>query len=274
MQAKALQTRRDGLRVGLVPTMGYLHEGHLSLVRLAKTKSDFVVVSLFVNPTQFGPDEDLERYPRNIERDLALCREEGVSLVFMPEASAVYAEDSTVYVGEENLSQGLCGRSRPVHFRGVLTVVAKLFNLILPEMAVFGEKDAQQCRLIERMVRDLNFPVEILRGPIVREADGLAMSSRNANLGAVERDQALVLRKSLCQIFDAVSAGERDVAELRRLVGERLREATLGSLDYLEFVDDENLQSVKIIGDRPVLVAMAVNFPGARLIDNLVVSAT
>lgn len=271
MQAEALRWRKQEIKVGLVPTMGFLHEGHLSLVRLAREQADRVVLSLFVNPTQFGPGEDLDRYPKNIERDMELCRAEGVDVLFLPEADRVYAPDATVFVQEEELSKGLCGFSRPVHFRGVLTVVAKLFNLCLPDLAVFGEKDAQQLRLIRRMVRDLNFPVEILSGPIVREADGVAMSSRNSNLSPEARAQAPVLRRSLLALAEQVKQGERDPLRLREQVMENLRAAPLGRLDYLELVDDETLQPVGQIGERPVLAAMAVHFPGARLIDNLVI---
>lgn len=269
MQTRAQEWRRQGESVGLVPTMGFLHEGHLSLVRIAKEHSEKVVLSLFVNPTQFGPHEDLDRYPSNIERDLELCEQEGVDVVFLPAADQVYAPDATVVVEEHTLSQGLCGLSRPTHFRGVLTVVAKLFNLVLPDVAVFGEKDAQQYRLIRRMVRDLNFPVKLIPGPIVRETDGVAMSSRNANLDPDSRRQAVVLRKSLLAVSEAVAAGEKEVAALRALVVEHLREAPRGQLDYLAFVDDESLEPVEQIGDRPLLVAMAVQFPGARLIDNI-----
>ncbi len=272
MQAQALAWRAEGVKVGLVPTMGFLHDGHLSLVRIAKEKSDVVVLSLFVNPTQFGPNEDLDRYPSNIQRDLELCEQEGVSVVFMPDADAVYAQDASVFVQEEQLSQGLCGLSRPIHFRGVLTVVAKLFNLVLPALSVFGEKDAQQIRLIRRMVRDLNFPVEILSGPIVRESDGVAMSSRNSNLDPESRKQAIVLRKSLQAIEQAVKSGESSVAALREVAEACLSDSDLGTLDYLEFVDDESLEPVTEVGDRAVLVAMAVQFPGARLIDNIVVA--
>lgn len=271
MQQKALAWRRQGIKIGLVPTMGFLHEGHLSLIRIAKAQADVVLLSLFVNPTQFGPNEDLDRYPRNLERDLALCEAEGVAVVFAPEAGAIYAADASVSLQENLLSQGLCGRSRPVHFGGVLTVVAKLFNLCLPNLAVFGEKDAQQLRLIQRMVRDLNFPVEIIPGPIVREPDGLAMSSRNSNLTPEARAQATVLRKSLLAMAEMVRQGVRDLAPLREQANACLLEAPLGVLDYLEWVDNETLQPVERICDRPVLAAMAVEFPGARLIDNLVI---
>jgi pantoate--beta-alanine ligase len=272
MQQMTLAWRRQGIKIGLVPTMGFLHGGHLSLIRIARAQADVVVLSLFVNPTQFGPNEDLDRYPRNLERDLALCEAEGVELVFAPEAGAVYAPDASVTLQENLLSQGLCGRSRPVHFGGVLTVVAKLFNLCLPDLAVFGEKDAQQLRLIQRMVRDLNFPVDIVPGPIVREADGLAMSSRNSNLSPEARTQATVLRRSLLAMAEMVRQGVRDIARLREQANACLREAPLGVLDYLEWVDNETLQPVDVIGERPVLAAMAVQFPGARLIDNVVLN--
>lgn len=273
MQQKALAWRREGKTVGLVPTMGFLHEGHLSLIRIARREADVVVLSLFVNPTQFGPNEDLDRYPRNFEGDLAKCRAEGVSVVFAPAAGDVYAPDASVRLQEDLLSRGLCGRSRPVHFGGVLTVVAKLFNLCLPDLAVFGEKDAQQLRLIQRMVRDLNFPVAILPAPIVREADGLAMSSRNSNLTPEARTQATVLRRALLALATEVASGERDPGRLRKTVDRFLAEAPLGVLDYLELVDNETLQPVALIGHRPVLAAMAVQFPGVRLIDNLVLNS-
>ncbi len=269
MQELALEGRRRGEKSALVPTMGFLHEGHLSLVRLAKERAENVVLSSFVNPAQFGPQEDLDRYPRSVERDLELCEQEGVSVVFMPEAGTMYAEDASVKIEENALSRGLCGGSRPVHFSGVLTVVAKLFLLAQPDLAIFGEKDAQQLRLIRRMVRDLNFPIEIVPGPIVREADGLAMSSRNSNLSVEERAQAIVLRRSLLAVEKAVAKGERRVEILRDIVTQHLAEAPLGQLDYLSFVDDETLAPIEDLGDQPALAALAVQFPNARLIDNL-----
>ena len=197
MQCRALELKREGRIVGFVPTMGFLHEGHLSLMRIARKRCDVLVASIFVNPTQFGPDEDLDAYPRDFGCDESLCEEEGVDLVFYPEPATMYAADASVWVDEVSLSTGLCGAAREGHFRGVCTVVAKLFNLVLPDLAVFGEKDAQQVRIIERMVRDLDFPVEIVRGPIVREPDGLAMSSRNKYLSGQQRKNALCLRRSL-----------------------------------------------------------------------------
>jgi pantoate--beta-alanine ligase len=272
MQAWARTARREGVCIGLVPTMGYLHEGHLSLVRIAKRRSERVVVSLFVNPTQFGPGEDLEAYPRNFAHDQQLCEAEGVDVLFAPAAGEMYAADHSVYVNEETLSLGLCGQSRPGHFRGVLTVVAKLFNLVLPDVAVFGEKDAQQIRVIRRMVRDLDFPVEVVGGPIVREDDGVAMSSRNTNLSAEAREQAVVLSRALGVVAGAVEQGGcTSEPELRRLVADELGHAPLGELDYLEFVDDETLRPMRGGLKGRVLVAIAVNFPGARLIDNRVV---
>ena len=272
MQLWALFERSRGVKLGLVPTMGYLHEGHLSLVRIARDHAEKTVLSLFVNPTQFGPNEDLDRYPRAIERDLKLCEAEGVDVVFMPAADGMYEADASVSLQEDTLSTGLCGKSRPVHFGGVLTVVAKLFNLCLPDVAVFGEKDAQQIRLIRRMVRDLDFPVRILPGTIVREKDGVAMSSRNANLSKEARAQAPALHQALKAMDDVAHTGIRDVAALKRVADQVLERAPLGELDYLEVVDEETLEPVTEITNRPVLIAIAVQFPGARLIDNRVVS--
>ncbi len=267
MQARARDLKSKGKRIALVPTMGYLHEGHLSLVRIARQHADVVVLSLFVNPTQFGPGEDLDRYPRDLARDEDLCRREGVDILFVPAASSMYAPDHTVNVREETLSLGLCGASRPGHFGGVLTVVAQLFNVVLPDVAVFGEKDAQQIRLIRRMVRDLHFPVRILGATIVREHDGLAMSSRNVNLAPAARAQATCLFRSLLATQAQFDAGERNVAALENTVRGVLAEAPLGTIDYIAFVDDDSLAPVSII-TAPTLLALAVHFPGARLIDN------
>lgn len=271
MRDAAARMRAEGHSIALVPTMGYLHEGHLSLVRIARRRAERVVASLFVNPTQFGPGEDLHAYPRNFERDRALCEEEGVDALFAPGPGAMYAPDHSVYVVEDSLSKGLCGESRPGHFRGVLTVVLKLFNLVAPDVAVFGEKDAQQLRLIRRMARDLDVPVDIAGGPIVREADGVAMSSRNANLSPEARAQAPALNRALNAAREAARAGETRVDALRRRMEADLAAAPLGELDYLEFVDDETLEPA---GERlrgRILIALAVRFPGARLIDNHVV---
>lgn len=269
MQKWALEQRRAGVTVGFVPTMGYLHEGHLSLMRLARAQSSQVVVSVFVNPTQFGPHEDFAKYPRDWGRDEGLCREAGVDVLFAPAAEEMYAHDASVSVVESRLSAGLCGVSRPGHFAGVCTVVAKLFNLVLPTVAVFGEKDAQQLRVLRRMVRDLNVPVEIVAGPIVREADGLAMSSRNARLTPEERAQAVCLRRALTAVEKKFEDGERDADVLRGLARSVIEHAPLARVDYIEIVDDESLDPVILI-ERPALCALAVQFPSARLIDNAV----
>lgn len=271
MRQHAQTLRAGGRRIGLVPTMGYLHEGHLSLIRLARKESDVVVVSIFVNPTQFGPSEDLDKYPRDFARDERMCEQEGVDIIFYPEAGDMYAPDASVYVVEENLSKVLCGAARPGHFRGVCTVVAKLFNLVLPDIAVFGEKDGQQLRIIERMVRDLNFPVRIIRGPTIRESDGLAMSSRNAYLAHEERRQACLLKRSLDKA--ELMYRELDIRESARLK-ESIRKAILhgpdARIDYIEIVDDKTLAPVEIV-DRPCMIALAVFIGKTRLIDNVVI---
>ena len=271
MQARALELKRAGKSIGFVPTMGYLHEGHLSLMRLARARCDVLVVSVFVNPTQFGPNEDLDAYPRDFDRDEKCCAGEGVDLVFYPTPETMYAADASVWVDEESLSNVLCGSSRPGHFRGVCTVVAKLFNIVQPDCAVFGEKDAQQLRVIERMVRDLNVPVQIVRGPIVREADGLAMSSRNKYLDAGQRAQALCLRRALDLAERLFEQGERDVASLRKGMLELIGGAPGAAIDYIEFVADASLAPVEEI-QGSILVALAVKFGATRLIDNTVLS--
>lgn len=271
MRQRVLDERREGRRIGFVPTMGCLHEGHLSLVRIARRNSDFVVLSIFVNPIQFLPGEDFARYPRPVERDEALCAGEGVDILFYPGESAMYAPDHSVYVEETLLSTGLCGAVRPGHFRGVTTVVAKLFNIVMPDVAVFGQKDAQQLRVIQRMVRDLSFPVEIIPGPIVREPDGLAMSSRNRYLTPEERVRALCLRHALDHVEKRFLEGIRDVVELRAGVADLLAVIPGCQVDYIQFVDDETLQMVDRV-DRAVLVALAVRIGATRLIDNTVLA--
>lgn len=269
MQQAALTLRRVGRRIGFVPTMGFLHEGHRSLIRLAHQHSNVVVVSLFVNPTQFGPTEDLDRYPRDLAHDEKLCRLEKTGILFCPKAEDIYQPRHSVYVTEESLSRGLCGASRPGHFRGVATVVAKLFNMVQPHVAVFGEKDAQQLRVIRRMVRDLNFPVEIVSGPTVREPDGLAMSSRNANLSPEERRQALCLRRALDRAETLAAGGERSTETLRNAMLEVIRHSPLARVDYVDLVDEETLEPVSRI-EKPVLAALAVFVGPTRLIDNTV----
>lgn len=269
MQAWAQAARRSGIRVGLVPTMGALHEGHLSLIRRAFERVDHVVVSIFVNPTQFAPGEDLDRYPRQLAVDAERCAAEGVTCLFAPEATGVYAADHSVYVEESVLSKGLCGGTRPEHFRGVLTVVAKLFNLVQPDVAVFGQKDAQQAALIRRMVRDLDFPVEIDVAPIVREPDGLAMSSRNAYLSVAERQSALGLSRSLQEAVRAFGSGVRDATSLRAAIAAALEASPDVRIDYVATVDAESLAPVETLRSG-ILIALAAYVGRTRLIDNVV----
>lgn len=272
MQQAARSGHRAGRRIGLVPTMGCLHEGHLSLVRLARAHSDMVILSVFVNPIQFLPGEDFASYPRPVEHDERLCEEAGVDVLFHPEGPQMYAPGHSVFVEETRLSQGLCGASRPGHFRGVTTVVAKLFNITQPDVAVFGEKDAQQLRVIRRMVQDLNMPVEIVAAPIVRESDGLAMSSRNRYLSVSERRDALCLRRSLDEAERRIRAGERSVKAICGAIRSVLEAVPSVRIDYVECVDNETLEPVLEV-NRPVLVALAVRIGSTRLIDNTVLVA-
>lgn len=277
MQRQAMTWRQAGLRVGFVPTMGYLHDGHLSLVRRARREvgpQGVVVVSIYVNPTQFGPSEDLDRYPRDVRRDLRLCRQEGVDAVFLPSDDSMYPGRETggysTWVVEERLSRSMEGRSRPTHFRGVTTVVAKLFNLVLPEVAVFGAKDYQQAMIIRRMVTNLDFPVRILVAPTVREPDGLAMSSRNAYLTPAEREQATVLWRAIREARRRVrQAGSRGVSAsvLQRAVEQLVARCPDARLDYVEFFQPDSLCPVKRVV-RGTHMALAVWVGRTRLIDN------
>lgn len=269
MQAWSLAERAAGRRIGCAPTMGYLHAGHLSLVARARQSCDRIVLTLFVNPTQFGPNEDLARYPRDVERDLRLCREAGVDAVFLPQPADMFAPDHSVYVIEERLGRGLCGASRPGHFRGVCTVVAKLFNIVQPHVAVFGQKDYQQAAIIRRMTRDLNFPVEIVVAPIVRETDGLAMSSRNKNLSADERTRAVGLSRALRLAQDAWATSRTDAAALRARLCSLLAERHGLRVDYVETVDGQTLEPVQRLAPG-VVVAIAAFSGNTRLIDNTV----
>jgi pantoate--beta-alanine ligase len=272
MQQRAMVERQKGRRIGFVPTMGCLHEGHLSLVKLARARADLVVLSIFVNPIQFLPGEDFSRYPRPVESDVALCQAAGVDVLFYPDTNQMYASDHSVTIEETLLSKGLCGASRPGHFNGVATVVAKLFNMVLPDVAVFGQKDAQQLRVVQRMIRDLNFPVEIITGPIVREADGLAMSSRNRYLTPDERQDALCLHQSLEHVESRIREGERDVETLRKELAERLARVPSARVEYIEFVDNETMCPVVRV-ERVVLVALAIRIGATRLIDNTVLGS-
>jgi pantoate--beta-alanine ligase len=262
--------RRAGQSVGLVPTMGALHEGHLSLVRAARESSDIVAVSIFVNPTQFGPNEDFGKYPRSFERDCEMLVREGVDFVFAPSVEEMYPRGAETWVTVEGLSEKLDGKSRPGHFRGVTTVVSKLFHIVEPDRAFFGQKDAAQVAVIRRMVRDLNFAVEIVVCPIVREPDGLAMSSRNAYLNPEERKTALALHRSLQRVRKLVESGQRDAATLASAGREELSRESGVRLDYFEIVDPETLEPVPNTSQGS-LVAVAAYVGATRLIDNMIV---
>jgi len=270
MQAAAETYRRQGKIIGFVPTMGYLHEGHLSLVRIARKRADVVVLSIYVNPTQFGPHEDLEKYPRDFERDENLAQGEGVDIIFYPSNEEMYPEGYLTYVQVEHITETLCGASRPGHFRGVATVCAKLFHAVRPHFAVFGQKDAQQVVVIQRMVKDLNFDLEIVVGPIVREEDGLAMSSRNVYLSPEERRDARALHRALRLAEEMVHKGEKN-AELVRQGMQRLIESKRRArIDYIQIVHPETLRPVKRIENR-LLIVLAVFVGTTRLIDNAIV---
>ena len=271
MQRTAEALRREGKIIGFVPTMGYLHEGHLSLLRIARQHADVTVMSIFVNPTQFGPNEDLDRYPRDFERDERLAKEEGCDVLFYPAVEEMYPQPYRTYVTVDEITQVLCGKSRPIHFRGVTTIVAKLFNIVKPHFAVFGQKDAQQAIVIKQMVRDLNFNLQILTGPIIREPDGLAMSSRNVYLSAEERKDALNLNHSLLEAKKLIELGERDAQKLQKRIKEILLQGKSARIDYIEIVDTTNLRPVeKLQGE--ILIALAVFIGKTRLIDNIQVT--
>jgi pantoate--beta-alanine ligase len=255
--------------LGFVPTMGYLHEGHLALVRRAREENPHVVVSIFVNPTQFGPNEDFERYPRDEVRDLALLAEAGVDAVYLPGAGDMYPPGYQTYVNVEQVTQPLEGASRPGHFRGVSTVVLKLFNAVTPDRAYFGRKDAQQLRIIQRMVRDLDIGTEIIPCEIVREADGLAMSSRNVYLTPAQRAAAPVLRRALLEAQASFNAGERGPESLRRAVHARISAEPLASIEYVSLADDPTLEELHGAIARPALLSLVVRFGRTRLLDNV-----
>ncbi|MPM95770.1 Pantothenate synthetase [bioreactor metagenome] len=267
LQAFALAARRAGKRIALVPTMGFLHDGHASLIDIARRRGDEVIVSIFVNPTQFGPTEDLDQYPRDFEHDCALCEAHGATVIFAPQPESMYASDRSVWVDESALSKVLCGQSRPIHFRGVLTVVAKLFNLAQPDVAVFGRKDAQQAILIRRMVRDLNFPVEIVLGELIRDRDGVALSSRNRYLSADERTRARAISQAVLKAQRELDGAPlRDVAGVVAEVAERIAAAG-GRIDYVEARDAETLEPPSA-QTTELLLAVAAFFGATRLIDN------
>ncbi|WP_133016184.1 pantoate--beta-alanine ligase [Clostridium cuniculi] len=267
VRATVKEWKAKGLKVGFVPTMGYLHEGHESLIRKASEENDRVVVSIFVNPIQFGPKEDLSTYPRDLARDSKVCERAGADIIFHPENEEMYFEDFSTFVDMNGLTAGLCGKSRPTHFRGVCTVVTKLFNIVAPDRAYFGEKDAQQLAIIKRMVRDLNIDIEIIGCPIVREKDGLAKSSRNTYLSVEERNAATILNKALTLAKEKIQSGERNSKVIIKLVEEILNSEKLARVDYIEVVDSLSMEGVERI-EKSVLVAIAVFIGKTRLIDN------
>lgn len=270
VRAQVKEWKKQGLSVALVPTMGYLHEGHKSLMERARKENDKVVVSIFVNPMQFGPNEDLESYPRDLDRDSKICEAAGVDLIFHPEVEEMYGPDFHAYVDMHTLPEKLCGASRPVHFRGVQTVVSKLFHIIPADRAYFGQKDAQQLAIIRRMVMDLNFDIEIIGCPIIREEDGLAKSSRNTYLSEEERKQAVILNQSLEAAMDAINAGEKDAAKVKQIIIDKLHTRPLAKIDYVEVVSFDTIQPIEKV-EGAVLIAIAVYIGTTRLIDNRII---
>ena len=271
MRKQSFDWKKEGFKVGFVPTMGFLHEGHLSLMEEAKKNADKVVVSIFVNPIQFGEGEDFETYPRDLEKDVKLAAEKGVDAVFFPSVEEIYPENYQTYVELENLPGFLCGRSRDGHFRGVSTIVTKLFNIVVPDCACFGEKDFQQLAIIKQMVKDLNLGIKIIGVPIVREEDGLAKSSRNTYLSPDERENALLLHKSLLQSKKMIEDGERDSSVIIKKAEELILSFEKAEIDYINICSPETLLDQDIVSG-PVLMAMAVYMGKTRLIDNMVIN--
>lgn len=272
MQRIADELRKEGKIIGVVPTMGYLHEGHLSLIRLAKEKSDVVITTIFVNPLQFAPHEDYDKYPRDFERDVKLAQSAGCDIIFHPTVEEMYPENFLTYVEVEKLTKVLEGEFRPTHFRGVTTVVAKLFNITKPHIAIFGQKDAQQALIIKQMVRDLNFDIEIIVAPIVRESDGLAMSSRNVYLSESERQEATVLYESLKLAERLVKEGERKAEKIISKMENLIKSKPSAKIDYIAIVEPDTLEKVdELTEGEEYLIAIAVRIGSTRLIDNTVV---
>ena len=263
------QWKKQGYTIGFVPTMGYLHEGHQSLMEAARKENDKVVVSIFVNPMQFGTTEDLAQYPRDLERDSALCESIGVDLIFHPEPEEMYAPDFCSFVDMTGLTEGLCGKTRPIHFRGVCTVVSKLFHIVTPDRAYFGQKDGQQLAVIRRMVRDLNMDITIVGCPIIREADGLAKSSRNTYLSQEERTAALILSKTIA-LGKEMAKTQKDAATVIAAMKANIETEPLAKIDYVEAVDAFSMQPIDTF-DRPAMIAMAVYIGKTRLIDNTLI---
>jgi pantoate--beta-alanine ligase len=270
LSAEAGKIKRMKRRIGLVPTMGALHDGHFSLIRRARRENDIVVVSIFVNPAQFGPKEDLRRYPRNIKKDIDSCRKLGVDVVFLPETADMYPEGYSTFVNVSGLSDVLCGASRPGHFRGVATVIVKLLNIIRPDTLYMGQKDAQQAIIVSRLVEDLNFPVKVRVVPTVRQEDGLALSSRNAYLSEKDRRAALALSKSLKLAETLIRGGQRNAARIKGAMSRLIEKDKRAKIDYIEIVDAHRLKPVKKINSGD-LIALAVKIGKTRLIDNMVI---
>lgn len=269
VRTQVKQWKKQGLTVGFVPTMGYLHEGHKSLIDRAVKENDRVVVSDFVNPIQFGQNEDLSTYPRDIEADKALCEKAGASMLFNPEPDEMFLPDFCTFVETQNLSKELCGKTRPIHFRGVCTIVSKLFNIVTPDKAYFGQKDAQQLAVIRRMVRDLNMDIDVVGCPIIRESDGLAKSSRNTYLSETERQAALVLSKAVFLGQDLMKNGERNADTIINKMSDLINNEPLAKIDYVQLVDADSIEPIAEAKGR-VLVAMAVYIGKTRLIDNFI----
>lgn len=258
----------QGKTIGLVPTMGYLHEGHLSLIRRAKEENDYVIVSVFVNPTQFGPNEDYDKYPRSLQQDSHLCENMEVDILFYPSVEEMYPTPYYTYVEVEKITNKLCGASRPGHFRGVTTVVNKLFNIVKPNRAYFGQKDAQQIVVIQQMVKDLNMDVEVVSCSIVREADGLALSSRNSYLNEEERKAALILSQCLFQAKERMISGEKSACKIKKIIEQNIQKESLVSIDYVSIVDATSLEDIEKL-EKNILIALAVKIGNTRLIDNI-----
>lgn len=270
MQAESKRLRSEGKIIGFVPTMGYLHEGHLSLMRIARDKCDILVVSIFVNPTQFRPEEDFDRYPRDLEHDVKLLQEVGCDILFYPFEDEMYPKDYHTYITVEKIGDVLEGTSRPGFFRGVATIVAKLFNIVQPHFAVFGQKDAQQAAVIKRMVKDLHFDIQILVAPIIREPDGLAMSSRNSYLSSRERQDAKILYQALIKAKENIEAGEKDAKKVMIEMENMIGKVPSAKLDYVAIINPETMENVSNIQNE-VLIALAVKIGTTRLIDNILV---
>jgi len=270
IQEIALRLEKEGKKIGFVPTMGYLHDGHLSLIDLIRERSDILILSIFVNPTQFGAGEDLEKYPRDMDRDLALCRERKVDYIFAPQTDDIYPEGASTYVSEEGVSRGLCGETRPTHFKGVTTICAKLFNLVRPAYVALGQKDAQQVVVLKRMIRDLHFPIEVVIGPTLREPDGLAMSSRNSYLNDRQKKDALLIHQALLAGKRLVDEkGIRNVDRVKAELMTVLRSGSFVRINYAEVVDRENMMPEKEIELGRSMLVIAVWVDNIRLIDNM-----